>query len=44
MHEVPPVMAGAATGLLNTSRQIGAAIGAAVIAAVLQNQLASATA
>src|SRR5262249_31966230 len=43
MREVPPVMSGAASGTLNTSRQIGSAIGSAVIAgAVLQNQLASA--
>ena len=43
MREVPPVMSGAASGTLNTSRQVGSAIGSAVIAgAVLQNQLASA--
>lgn len=43
MREVPPVMSGAASGMLNTSRQVGGAIGSAVIAgAVLQNQLASA--
>ncbi|HEX2680660.1 MAG TPA: MFS transporter, partial [Candidatus Dormibacteraeota bacterium] len=42
MHEVQPVIAGAASGLLNTSRQVGSAVGAAVVGAVLQNQLASA--
>lgn len=42
MREVAPALAGAASGLLNTSRQVGAAIGAAVIGAVLQNQLGSA--
>jgi len=43
MREVQPAMAGAASGLLNTSRQVGSAIGGAVVAgAVLQNQLTSA--
>lgn len=43
MREIQPVMAGAASGLLNTSRQVGSAIGGAVIAgAVLQSQLTSA--
>ena len=43
MREVPPVLAGAASGTLNTSRQVGSAIGAAVIGgAVLQYQLATA--
>jgi len=40
MQEVAPMMAGAASGLLNTSRQIGAAMGAAIIGAVLQSRLA----
>jgi len=42
MREVPPVLAGAASGTLNTTRQIGSAIGAAVVGAVLQNQVATA--
>ncbi len=42
MREVEPVMAGAASGVLNTSRQLGSAIGAAAIGAVLQNRLAAA--
>jgi EmrB/QacA subfamily drug resistance transporter len=42
MHRIEPAMAGAASGILNTSRQVGAAIGAAVVGAVLQNQLATA--
>src|SRR4029453_14307681 len=42
MREVPPALAGAAAGLLNTSRQVGGGVGAAIVGAVLQNQLASA--
>ena len=42
MHDIEPSMAGAASGLLNTSRQVGGAIGAAVVGAVMQNQLLSA--
>jgi hypothetical protein len=42
MREVPPVMSGAASGMLSTSRQVGAAMGSAVVGAVLQNRLASA--
>ncbi|MDP9870305.1 MULTISPECIES: DHA2 family efflux MFS transporter permease subunit [Streptosporangium] len=40
MREIPPRQAGAASGVLNTARQVGAALGAAVIGAVLQNRLA----
>ena len=39
MDRVEPAMAGAASGLLNTSRQVGGAIGAAVVGAVMQNRL-----
>jgi len=42
MREVTPTMSGAASGLLNTGRQVGSAIGAAVVGAVLSNQLARA--
>ena len=41
MRDVKPHMAGAASGVLNTVRQVGGAIGSAVIGAVLQNRLAT---
>jgi EmrB/QacA subfamily drug resistance transporter len=40
MNGVEPRMAGAASGLLNTTRQLGAVLGGAAIGAVLQNRLA----
>lgn len=40
MYNVEPKMAGAASGVLNTIRQIGTVIGSAAVGAVLQNRLA----
>jgi EmrB/QacA subfamily drug resistance transporter len=40
MRNVRPQLAGAASGVLNTTRQVGGAIGSAVVGAVLQNRLA----
>jgi EmrB/QacA subfamily drug resistance transporter len=40
MRNVRPELAGAASGLLNTTRQLGGAVGGAVVGAVLQNRLA----
>jgi Major Facilitator Superfamily. len=42
MRDIQPRMAGASSGVLNTTRQLGSAIGAAAVGAVLQNRLASA--
>jgi hypothetical protein len=42
MREVAPALAGTASGVLNTTRQLGSAIGVAVIGVVLQGQLSSA--
>jgi EmrB/QacA subfamily drug resistance transporter len=40
MRNINPRVAGAASGLLNTTRQLGGAIGSAIVGAVLQNRLA----
>jgi MFS family permease len=41
MRRVEGRMAGAASGVLNTIRQVGGAIGSAAVGAILQNQLAA---
>ena len=41
MQGVNPRLAGAASGLLNTNRQLGGAFGSAVVGAILQNRLAT---
>jgi EmrB/QacA subfamily drug resistance transporter len=40
MRDIEPPVAGAASGLLNTDRQVGSVIGAAAVGALLQNRLA----
>jgi predicted MFS family arabinose efflux permease len=41
MHDVSPALAGAASGVLFTNRQVGQAMGSAVIGSVLANRVAS---
>ena len=41
MRDVEPQMAGAASGMLNTVRQVGSVIGTAAVGALLQNRLVS---
>jgi EmrB/QacA subfamily drug resistance transporter len=41
MRNIQPQMAGAASGVLNTVRQVGLVIGTAAVGALLQNQLVS---
>ena len=44
MRNIEPRMAGAASGVLNTIRQVGLVIGTAAVGALLQNRLVSAMA
>jgi MFS family permease len=41
MRDVPRPLAGGASGLYNTSRQVGSVLGTAIVGAVLQNRLAT---
>jgi EmrB/QacA subfamily drug resistance transporter len=41
MRNIPPQLAGAASGVLNTVRQVGLVIGTATVGALLQNRLVS---
>jgi EmrB/QacA subfamily drug resistance transporter len=41
MRDIAAAQTGAASGVLNTARQVGAALGAAIVGAVLQNRLAA---
>jgi EmrB/QacA subfamily drug resistance transporter len=41
MRDITAVRVGAASGVLNTARQVGGVLGAAVVGAVLQNRLSS---
>ncbi|HEX6547917.1 MAG TPA: DHA2 family efflux MFS transporter permease subunit [Candidatus Dormibacteraeota bacterium] len=41
MRAIAPADAGAASGVFNTTRQVGSALGAAAVGAVLQNRLAA---
>src|SRR5205085_4098946 len=42
MRNIEPRLAGAAAGVLNTTRQLGGVVGSAGVGAVLQNRLATA--
>jgi EmrB/QacA subfamily drug resistance transporter len=41
MRDIRPQMAGAASGMLNTTRQVGAVIGSSAVGALLENRLVS---